>query len=156
MAYLIVVLFSPIFYLILRMSFLLISRKWPEAKGEVIECEMATQTTYPPFYEIHGKNVVSWLKVKYKYKVDNKVYISKRISFEFGSKIYTSGDEIDSDALLKMVFSNNIVVYYFKYIPSISCLRNTFDMMNQISMYLILIVGFLVLYIVSFLIVYYL
>jgi hypothetical protein len=134
----------PIVFLAIRAILLLYSQYWSRIDGNVISHEIATQTTYPPFYEIHGKMEAKWLKVKYTYNVSGKSYVSKRISFGF-TKIYENYIEIENDYFYKKISKNDIDVYYLGVMPTISILKKQDNFKSDIGGYMVLIVSYLLL-----------
>jgi hypothetical protein len=132
---------SGIVFVATRAILLLHSQCWPKTVGSVISYEIATQTTYPPFFEIHGKMQTKWLKIKYSYNVFDKNYESKRISFGF-TKIYVTDTDIEKDEFYKKIIQNKIEVYYLPFMPTISILKRQDDLNGQIVSHLVLILSY--------------
>jgi hypothetical protein len=114
--------------MILSFRLVLIKKQslWVKTGGEVISFAIQGRSYGTRLSSLQKKMMIKFLKIRYKFKVGEHFYESKRVSMDFVDKLY-SDDELKTDALLCSIYENNIQVYYFKYWPNLSILSSAYN-----------------------------
>lgn len=78
------------------------------------------------FPSLQDDVVKKYVKVRYQYSVNEEMYQSKRVSLDFGSRLFEE-EEFDSDDLIKSIKNGRVRVEYLNSYPRLSVLQRTKD-----------------------------
>ncbi|MSN26043.1 MAG: DUF3592 domain-containing protein [Geobacter sp.] len=116
----------PIILLTLRVILVLWSSLWSSTEGTVLDFQCKTRIFMSKFPSLQDDVVKKYVKVRYQYSVNEEIYQSKRVSLDFGSRLFEE-EEFDSDDLIKSIKNGRVRVEYLNSYPRLSVLQRTKD-----------------------------
>jgi hypothetical protein len=115
-------------YLLLQVMLGTSSRSWPSTEGKLVKFKMKRWTVASKFPSITGEVEQCLVAVKYSYKVEGKVYKSRRINFGMDKYylspqgLYRTPEEVENDELTRLLKNDQFRVHYSPVFPAIAVL----------------------------------
>lgn len=114
------ILLLPVFYLIARIGLILSKEIWVETDCEIVSFEIV-QKRYGAA-ELQPPDLpCNYVSVRYKYLVDGKEIVAKRISLDLVDRGYRP-IEIEHDPFIKYLKNKVCRAYYCKFLPKLAVL----------------------------------